>query len=200
MPQLSVAANLRMFTYFVALWPIATASCQFVDIHAVESSPQSVRPLTVRDILAAPQSYHGKLISVRGVYYYGLRDPSCTTSFPDVGHTWPCALNFVKSEQRGDGDPPVRFRTDEQSWARLINTVRREAMNGRKCEIWVTVVGQLRVFRTPLKASQSQIGGFGHLGIFPAELVVERVVDIEVKDKETYDYSITLHPHPPPRP
>jgi hypothetical protein len=70
---------------------------------------------------------------------------------------------------------------------------------GKRLEIWVTVVGRLQT-RTRRSAlglcdRNSWFPGYGHLGAFPAQIVVESFSDIEVKvnPQSPYDYSNIYH-------
>jgi hypothetical protein len=95
------------------------------------------------------------------------------------------------------GELPFEFVTDEPSWAALDKVqqaVEREAKQGRRVELWVTVVGRLRAsaHRSPVGPCDMMVkGGYGHLGAFPAQLVVKNFRDIEVvpNPDSPYDYS-----------
>ncbi len=54
----------------------------------------------------------------------------------------------------------------------------REARAGFRREIRVTAVGVLETIGT--RQDGSVFGGFGHLGAYPAQLVVQRVADVEI--------------------
>ena len=55
-------------------------------------------------------------------------------------------------------------------------------------EIWVTVVGMLRAPESYVRKDGQVVGGYGHLGGYPAQLVVKTVVNIAIKERPTYDY------------
>ena len=83
----------------------------------------------------------------------------------------------------------------------MEQAVELEAKNGKRLEIWVTAVGQLRTRtrRSPLgpcdKIGSGRYPGYGHLGAFPAQLVVQQFKDIEVKvnPESPYDYGHMYH-------
>jgi hypothetical protein len=102
------------------------------------------------------------------------------------------ALNLVGSSN-GTSDLAVQFRTDEAAWRNLAATVNLQAGTGRRAEIWVTIIGQLRGPYRPV-AGTRVFGGFGHLGAYPGELVVESIRDVEIRSVPTYDYSSMLPP------
>jgi len=143
-------------------------------------------PITVCQLFNDLQSYGGKRLAVRGIYWNGLRQ-ACSRRLVVVGREWPTALNLVDSEFAAADNEPVSFVTDRRSWDALDRLMIREARAGKREEIWVTMIGKLR---TPVyvRADRAVSGGYGHLGAFPAELVVERVTDIAVKANATYDY------------
>jgi hypothetical protein len=87
---------------------------------------------------------------------------------------------------------------DQDSWEALDKaqrTVEAEAKKGRRLEVWVTAVGQLRTRRRPGLDPCHRLGsrylGYGHLGAYPAQLIVTQFRDIEVKvnPNSPYDYS-----------
>ena len=122
----------------------------------------------------------GRNVSVTGIYWHGLRQ-TCAQPFVTGDHVWPSALNLVDSDYRGGGDEPVSFRTDRESWDRLDAITVREAKAGRRVEVWVTMGGKRRAREHYVLNDKQTAGGYGHLGVFPAELVVQRVLDINVK-------------------
>jgi len=143
--------------------------------------PQAVSPpLSLCDISRDFSAYRDKHVTVRGVYYWGLRE-ACPQKCPDGG--WPSFVDLVGEEANWD------------AVAGAEQTVQLEAKKGKRFEIWVTVAGQLKTMakRSPLGPCDkvgSRYFGYGHLGMFPAQLVVKEFRDIEVKEnpKSPYDY------------
>lgn len=141
-------------------------------------SPQPSRSiLSVCDLSRDFAAYRDKVVAVRGVYWYCLRQacPQKCANGP-----WPSFLDLIGSESPG---------SDEGAWDSLDKAQRKvelEAKKGKRLEIWVTAVGQLRTRaqRSPLGPCDkigSRYYGYGHLGGFPAELVVKSFSDIKVK-------------------
>jgi len=132
-------------------------------------------------------AYQNKAVTVRGVYYYGLRQEcqqKCATGI------WPSFLNL-----RGG---------KASEWAELaktINKVENEAkVTHQRFEIWVTVSGRLKTIvkhssRGPCDRRNWGLGGYGHLGAFPSEITVETIREIEVRvnPKSPYDYANMYH-------
>ena len=145
-------------------------------------------------------AYRGKLVAVRGVYYYGLRQncpQRCATG------PWPAFLDLVDTGSPASDEVPVAFNTDDASWAplhKVQQTVERDAQQGERLEIWVAAVGQLRTgARRSPAGSCDRIGGktyrYGHRRVFPAQLVVKQLIEIEVRKNPNspYDYSNLYH-------
>ncbi len=158
--------------------------------------PQT-QPLTVCQLFADLTSYQDRMITVRGIFFYGLRQPNCPLVFVTGDHKWPSAINWVDSNYPVDKyERPMGFVTDEDSWNKLELLTISEGQKGRREEIWVTVEGRLRGPRRYLRPGvKGGMGGYGHLGLLPAELVVKRVIKIEIEQTPTYDYSLPLRPH-----
>jgi hypothetical protein len=143
--------------------------------------------LTVCQLFEDLPSYRGRVVTVTGIYWRGLGQ-TCAHGFVTGNHVWPSVLNLVDSDYLGGGDEPVSFRTDRESWDRLDAVTVHEADADRRGEIWVTIVGALRARRRYVLDDKQIVSGYGHLGLLPAELVVLRVLNINVKANPTYDY------------
>jgi len=101
---------------------------------------------------------------------------------------------IYRSDRIGDRPGPL---------GRLDNVrrmVELEAKKGKRFEIWVTAVGQLktharRSFLGPCDEIGSRYSGYGHLGSFPAQLVVKHFINIQVKENPNspFDYGNLYH-------
>lgn len=131
--------------------------------------------------------FRDKVVTVRGVYYYGLRQ-ECAEKCKNG--LWPSFIN-------------IEGGTNE-TWAALAKSLRdleAEAKRSRKgFELWVTVVGRLqtRAKRSPLGPCDRKswgLVGYGHLGAFPAQIIVESFRDIEVRlnPQSPYNYGNMYH-------
>jgi hypothetical protein len=137
--------------------------------------------LSVCDLSKDYGAYRDKLVAVRGVYYYGLRQTCQQTC---ANGPWPSFLDMVGA--------------DNASWEALVkalHSVELEAKKGKRFEIWVTAVGQLETKARisplgPCDTKGSGYSGYGHLGVFPAQLVIRSFSDIEIIEnpKSPYDY------------
>jgi hypothetical protein len=92
-------------------------------------------------------------------------------------------LDLTDSTSTSKGEAPVSFVTEQEGWDALDRIVLSEAKEDTRVEIWVTAVGQFRTTTagSPLGPCDRIVGGYGHLGAFPAQLVIKRVSDIVVK-------------------
>jgi hypothetical protein len=157
------------------------------------SHPSAV-VLSVCDLSRDFAAYDNKLVAVRGVFYYGLRQKCPETC---ANGPWPSFLDLAGADDVRAGKPPAGFVSDQQSWVALDNvlrTVERDSKQGKRSEIWVTVVGRVRARGHPSPVGPCDImarGNYGHLGAFPAQLVVKSFTDIEVmpNPNSPYDYS-----------
>jgi hypothetical protein len=137
---------------------------------------------SVCDLSRDLSAYRDEVVTVRGVYYYGLRQ-ECAAKCS--AGPWPSFLDLVG--------------TGYESWDGLKEAERRaelEAKRGIRVEVWVTVKGWLRTqARHSLLGPCDKIGsryfGYGHFGVFPARLEVLSFSDIQIKvnPASPYDYS-----------
>jgi hypothetical protein len=106
-------------------------------------------------------------------------------------------VDLVSTDVLLPGEPPFGFTTDDAAWVALDKAERaaeREAKQGKRVEVWVTVMGRLRAkeHRSPVGPCDRVVNsGYGHLGSFPAQLVIQSVAAIELVPNadSPYDYS-----------
>jgi len=153
--------------------------CVLVQARPSQQEANPPRPMTVCEIFKNPSAYRGKVVTVKGIYWYGLRQ-SCAEPFVTGKHTWPTVIDMVHSDIRGAAGEEAPFTTDNQSWDRLQLFVRQEARAGRREEIWVTVVGMLRAPESYVKRDGTVVGGYGRLSLCPAQLVMKTVLGISI--------------------
>jgi hypothetical protein len=131
--------------------------------------------------------FRDKVVAVRGVYYYGLRQ-ECPEKCTDG--LWPSFINLE------GGDDAV--------WAALAKADREVEVeakrSGKRFELWVTVVGRLetrarRSKRGPCDRTNWGMPGYGHLGAYPAQIIVEslREIEVRVNPQSRYDYAHMYH-------
>lgn len=144
-------------------------------------------PISVCELFLNLTSYRHKLVAVRGIYWYGLRGP-CQESFVTANHRWPKALNLTATQDSNATGLALPFQTDHASWDELDRAIRRQAAAGRRAEIWVTVVGFVEAPERYVRTDGQVVGGFGHLGVFPAQLIVKHVADVVIQLRPTYNY------------
>jgi hypothetical protein len=174
---------------------LAAAACGSVKAQVLTASQRHpiLEPIGVCELLKNITQYRDRIVAVRGIYWFGLRN-SCSQPFVTGEHTWPSALNLVESDSPPT-DATLSFRTNQKSWDALEAFVRQQARAGNRAEIWVTVVGKVRAPATYIRGKGRVVGGYGHLGVFPAELVVKDVSNVVLKSNPTYDYRELLRRH-----
>jgi hypothetical protein len=82
----------------------------------------------------------------------------------------------------------VSYGDDSTPWQNIDSIVRRAASEGRKREVWLTISGVVHTSKEPGGR------GFGHLGLYPAELEMRSVRDVELTDVARFDYRQLLKP------
>jgi hypothetical protein len=155
-------------------------------LSAVAQPADGLAVLSVCELSHHYAKFRDEVVAVRGVFYYGLREDCHKSCGAGV---WPSFIDLVGGR---DG-----------VWNELgktLDSVEAEAKaTGKRYEIWVTVVGRLR---TRVKWSprgscgwESFGPGYGHLDAFPAQIIAERIRDIEVRvnPKSPYDYAHLYH-------
>jgi hypothetical protein len=168
---------------------IRSSALLMLMLFPLDGIPDSVSSvvLSACDLSKDLPGFHNQLLTVRGVYYYGLRQGDCPQKC-DAG-PWPSFFDLTAAAG--------------VNWDALAEVERRveaEAKKTRKrFEIWVTVTGRLqtKVRPSPLGPCdrKSWFPGFGHLGACPSRIVVQSFKDIEVKENphSLYDYSTVYH-------
>ena len=135
--------------------------------------------LTVCQVLQNPPSYRGKIVRVTGTYSFGLRG-CCERPLKVGAHEWPSALSVVGTDFPSFGFP-APFKTDDRSWDQLNLVLAEQTRAHSKTEVVATILGMIRAPKSYMRSNGQIVGCYGHLGVFPAELVVKRVVKISTK-------------------
>lgn len=153
------------------------------------------KTLSVCELSRDFAAYAGQMVSVRGIYYNGLRQ-RCPQRCPN-GEPWPSVLDLMSSQYpRSDGTPS--FTTEEPSWDAVDAAVLQWARAGDRGEIWVTVRGYLIVRAgSPLGPCDLEANGmFGGLqvrGWHGARLIVQRMSDLEFRRNPASQYDYTTY-------
>lgn len=152
------------------------------------------RTLSVCELSRNFTGYAGQILAVRGIYYFGLRQ-QCPQVCPS-GEPWPSVLDLATSSFSGHNGQRVPFATEQDSWDSLDGAVLRAARTGDKIEVWVTIRGYLVVrSNSPLGpcdlVGNGMFGGLYARGWHGAQLIVERIRDVEIRKNAAsgYDYS-----------
>jgi len=140
-------------------------------------------------VLREADRYDGKIVAVKGVLRtgFGICGESCKQVTID-GTKWPAAVatSYVTPYQ----SPPVGSETliDRESIEALDQKIYAALRNAHAVECKVVVVGVLRsrdekLFYTDKSGKRRRAVGFGHLGVFPAELLVLSVKSVSAMRK-----------------
>lgn len=127
--------------------------------------------LSVCDVLRNPTTYAGSQVSIRGEIYYGLRSKEkCGKTIRSDGRQWPYALNIA---------------TDESALARIEKRPKGlhdprpffERVYQERQKRPVVATATLTGFIRARSNYEDGTPGYGHLGLYAAEIVVESVSD-----------------------
>ena len=118
-------------------------------------------------------------VEIRGVYFGSLREESCRKSLVFDGRKWPSTINVIGPPE---GSPELK------NWEDFTQIVLKQSRAGFRGAIWVTMTGRLQGPWHPSDHGTRAYGGYGHLGAFPANLVVDHVSDIQLKSAPRYNY------------
>jgi hypothetical protein len=139
------------------------AALALLALTIVNDTPASPDPvISVCELSKDYPRFRDKVVTVRGIYYYGLRQ-DCPQKC--AGGLWPSFINLE------GGDNAVW-----EDLAKADRQVEAEAKRtGRRFELWVTVVGRLQTTARnsplgPCDRKSLGLGGYGHLGAFPAQI------------------------------
>jgi len=179
-----------------------------------QTSPPQPRLWSICELFEDLASHAGTVVAVRGLLYQGqeifalggrcqskfvtryLAFPGLPGVIPDLTaeYVWPTAIWLTHSTNRSEGESPVTFSTDTDSVQRTIEYIKQRRTEFKDAQsnldALVTVIGMLRVRSHydigPLPNGTIRGGGYGHLSIYPAELVVLRMSDsvVEVRKPE----------------
>lgn len=133
---------------------------------------------SVCEILQDPARWRNRVVSVRGVYEYGLRpQTACSQPFTTNGHVWPQAIDLTGA----DAEELATWKSTESlglSFADFVHGERGSPPAPGKLRA-ATFIGVLRS-RATYSITATKYGsmgnGYGHLNAFPAQLVVYEVL------------------------
>ena len=166
---------------------------------SAQQSPGSLKTVSVCDLFADLASHSGTRVKVRGILYsshegFALGEKLCSKKFvtryrsgpellglPELTseYVWPTAINLKSASES----------TEEESVVRVINMLKQARASQRSrngnVDLRVTVVGVISTkehYDVALSANGELVAsGYGHLGIYPAQLVIETMADPEVR-------------------
>ena len=141
-------------------------------------------PLTVCEVLEDLAAYRGKIIEVRGEWQGGYLIDRCPP-LRTGNHTWPNAILTVQPDDfMVRIQEPVNWRMDADAYNRADRDFIRAARSKEESVVKATFIGRLdareSLFLVTEGVPRPIPGGFGHLGVFPARLVINTVKDLVV--------------------
>lgn len=162
--------------YCLVMWKATL----LVTVAASVSPGQQVSPsrpalIEVCDALQKIDKLDGSVVAVRGYYRFGMELGGL------YGRSCPKKLVLDRAERPQAFDLAFASMADQAELQRAANRLIEEK-NVREA-IQVTLVGVIRARRadlTDIKGKKAR--NFGHLGIYPAQIVVRGVQDVSVID------------------
>lgn len=152
----------------------------------------SLKPVDVCDVASSLSMYSNKVVAVRGEFFSGRHGATvarteCKRPSPFKEFGSGLAINLAFPDDDTTQEAAVRFEVDKGSVRRLeraISDARDRSDIGNELTVIATFVGVLRV-RAHFKLNQEPNGeydgnGYGHLGRYPAELVLRKVTDVHI--------------------
>lgn len=176
----------------LALSLLSLSACQTTRVEQRDLGQAISHSVTVCELFKDISTYSDRRVEVRGVYYFGLRARERSEGILAGGRVWPLALDLAESNSVLSEDVQVPFITDNASWSHLNDVATRAGLAGKKVEILVTISGLIKGPQSHWVPNSGITRGYGHLGAYPAQLIVERVRNVEIDETPTYDYSKML--------
>ena len=140
------------------------------------------QPLTVCDVLKDLQEYRGKIVQIRGRWNGPILEGRACAPLKTGDYEWPSgvAIQFPSSRTL-EREEPVAWALDQEAY----NQIERERLQALEhtTEILATFIGRLDAREEGLQILRRPDGdvitnGYGHLGVYPAQLVIATVKDL----------------------
>lgn len=145
------------------------------------------KPLDVCEVLQNLSRYRGQMITVRGEFVGNAIDGTTCPVLKTGDHEWhKGVLIDIPHESYAPIDPPAAWKIELKNWDRAVE--KWQALKkrwGGGTPVFATIVGRLDTKSDPLEVPTLPNGnslpwGYGHLGIYPARLVLFDIKDVEV--------------------
>jgi hypothetical protein len=131
------------------------------------------KPFTVCHVLQNLDAYSGKIIQISGVWRgYDIED-NCETQLQVAGHKWPNAMQVIATDFLDMWDDPINWSFDSHEMELAFNRLLQFMDNGN-----ATIIGKLEAKWEVFPEGPSLLG-YGHLGYYPARIIVKEIKDIE---------------------
>ena len=148
------------------------AALALIGMASCGQPPSRTAAMTLCELSKDSTAYGKREAAFRGAYFQGLRQQCPQTGA--TGLRW-SFVDLMGSDAAGDA-----------IWAELAKaerTAEQEAKHGRRVEVWVTERGKVNAKerRSPAGACDPAVNsGFGHLGVFPSQIVAEVFSDVQL--------------------
>lgn len=132
-------------------------------------------PLTVCQILQNLRLYDGNLIQVRGEWHGSYIEDKCQMPLQTEDHKWPDEITVEGPFNLHGNDETVNWSFTPDDYIASFSELLRF-----KGPVYATIVGRLdaRAQLIHYPNGSTNPGGYGHLGYYPARIVVKQIKDI----------------------
>lgn len=171
--------NLILFIHIALLLQL-TSPEQVVPINPV-------KPVTVCEVLGDLQKYRGKIIQIRGRWLGTSLDGHECKPLRTGDYGWESGIAIAEPDWP-ILETPATWTLDRKALDRAEQEMRLQAIRYNK-HVIVTFIGRLDAREEGLQTFRGGDGnlhglGYGHLGVYPAQLVIATVRDIVPVPKE----------------
>lgn len=152
---------------------VAAVGCMAGGVAVAQSGRGAVVPeIGVCEVFRNPAAYRGKIVAIRGIYNGALTERCGGGVFQLGGRRWVTAINLADSEHAAQHGDVVGFRTERASWDHLDRLAYAKGKLVTRV-VRVTAVGRLETVE--VRPDGLATSGYGHLGVLPAQLTVQRM-------------------------
>jgi hypothetical protein len=162
---------------------LLTLGLQMMVVAAIFQLPQlepiNRQPLSVCEVLQDLKTYRGQIIQIRGRWTGDSLEGDCPTSLKTGDYEWPSAVVLTQPNSSiVESEEPAKWKADMPAYRRALRELERRSQDS----VVATFVGRLDA-RDRLEVLTNNVPqpvpvGYGHLGTYPARLVIITVKEV----------------------
>jgi hypothetical protein len=166
--------------------------CLLLSGVVLESAAQSGHLTSLCELFQNHEKYNGKMVTIRGVLNASIHgtvlvNRQCSQQSRYKPFERGAAINLETPGGEVEPNVPIpNFEIDQRSERLFLELVDKKQAKGESIIVTLTCTGLIRSaedFRLEEASGRAYRGnGFGHMGIYPAELVIKSIKDAEIKN------------------